>query len=184
MSTNDEDRALALLAEEAETRVRRMWLEGQWWFSVVDVVALLTESPTPNKYWTDMKRRITDEGFVQLAASCRKFKAKAPDGKMRETEFADTEAVLRIVQSIPSPKAEPFKQWLAQVGTQRLQEMEDPALAAERMRTEYQCLGYSDAWITERLKNILCSPSMRLTTTPAAREVQPPVASHRSGRSK
>lgn len=158
MSTthDNDDRALErLISEQADARVRHVWHEGRWWFSVIDVIALLTDSPTPNKYWTDMKRRITDEGFVQLAANCRKFKAKASDGKMRETEFADTETMLRIVQSVPSPKAEVFKQWLARTGAERLEEMENPALAAERMRKEYQRLGYSDAWIEERLKNIL-----------------------------
>src|SRR5262249_17535132 len=110
---------------------------------------------TPRMYWADMKRTIQDEGFRELLEKIQQLKMLAADGKQRLTDAADTETLLRIIQSVPSPKAEPFKQWLARVGTERLQEMEDPALAADRMRKEYQRLGFSDAWITERLKNVV-----------------------------
>ncbi len=145
---------LELFDEQADTQIRKVWHEGRWFLSVVDVIGALTDSETPNKYWTDMKRRVHDEGFVELAAKCRRFKLRAADGKLRETECADTETLLRLVQSIPSPHAERLKRWLARVGMERLEEMEDPALAAERIRKEYRRLGYSHAWIEERLKNI------------------------------
>ena len=141
--------------EQAEQHIRRAWHEERWFFSVIDVIGFLTESDSPRRYWTDMKRRIQDEGFREVYAKCVQLKLTAPDGKQRLTDAADTETLLRIIQSVPSTKAEPFKQWLAGVGAERLKEMEDPALAADRMRKEYQRLGYNDAWINERLKNIV-----------------------------
>ena len=109
--------------EQAGRLIRRQWHDGRWFFSVVDVVALLTESDTPRRYWSDLKRRITDEGFRQLYAKCVQLKMRSPDGKSYATDAADTKTMLRIVQSIPSPRAEPVKQWLAREGTRRLEEV-------------------------------------------------------------
>lgn len=141
--------------EQAEERIRRVWHEGRWFFSIIDVIGFLTGSPNPRNYWNMLKRRLTDEGATETYTNCVQLKILAADGKQRLTDAADTETMLRIIQSVPSPKAEPFKQWLARVGTERLREMDDPALAADRMRKEYQRLGYSDAWISERLKNVV-----------------------------
>jgi DNA-damage-inducible protein D len=122
---------------------------------VVDVIALLTDSPAPRQYWGTLKARMTGEGVQQTLANCLQLKMTAADGRQRLTDTGDTETMLRIVESVPSPKAEPFKRWLAGVGAERLQELGDPSLAADRMRREYARLGYSDAWITERLKNVV-----------------------------
>lgn len=146
---------LALLEEQAEERIRRVWHEGRWFFSVIDVIGLLTEVSKPRQYWFDMKRNIHNEGFVELSEKIRQLKMPSADGKQRLTDAADAETILRIIQSVPSPKAEPFKQWLARVGAERLEEMDDPALAADRMRKLYEKQGYSDEWIGERLKNVV-----------------------------
>ena len=153
MTTDDRD--LTLLDEQAEARVRRVWHEGRWFFSVIDVVGLLTDAPKPRQYWFDMKRRIQDEGFVEVSAFCRQLKMQSPDGKQRLTDAADTETMLRIIQSIPSPKAEPFKQWLARVGAQRLEELENPRVAADSLRLMYHKKGYADEWIEQRLQGIV-----------------------------
>lgn len=150
-----DDRDLTWLDEQAETQVRRVWHEGRWFFSVIDVVGLLTDTPKPRQYWFDMKRRIQDEGFVEVSAKCRQLKMQSPDGKQRLTDAADTETLLRIIQSIPSPKAEPFKQWLARVGTQRLEELENPRVAADSLRLMYHKKGYADEWIEQRLQGIV-----------------------------
>jgi hypothetical protein len=146
---------LIALDEQASERVRKTWHEGRWWFSIIDVVGLLTDAPKPRQYWFDMKRRIDDEGFAELSAKCRQLKMEAPDGKQRLTDAADTETMLRIIQSIPSPKAEPFKQWLARVGSERLEEIEAPERAADRMRRLYRQRGYSEEWIRARLQSII-----------------------------
>lgn len=146
---------VTLFEEMAERRVRRVWHEGRWFFSVIDVIGLLTDTSKPRQYWFDMKRYVHDEGFAELSEKIRQLKMPSADGKQRLTDAADAETILRIVQSIPSPKAEPFKQWLARVGTERLEEMEDPTLAADRLRRLYKKQGYSDAWISERLKNVV-----------------------------
>jgi hypothetical protein len=115
--------ALALIEEQADASIRRVWHDGRMFFSVIDVVGVLTESARPRKYWNDLKRRLAEEeGFNELSAKIGQLKMEAPDGKMRETDAGDAEIILRIIQSIPSPKAEPVKQWLAKVGAQRLQE--------------------------------------------------------------
>ena len=151
-----DETGLAIFDEEqAEQTIRRAWHDGRWFFSVIDIVGLLTDAPKPRQYWFDMKRRVQDEGFREVSAEIRQLKLEAPDGKQRLTDAADAETILRLVQSIPSPKAEPFKRWLARVGTERLQEMEDPALAADRLRTEYERMGYSAEWIRARLKNVV-----------------------------
>ncbi|HEV7129729.1 MAG TPA: BRO family protein, partial [Ktedonobacterales bacterium] len=136
-------------------RIRCAWLDDRWYFSVVDVVGLLAQSGDPRKYWFDMKRRIDDEGFRELSAKCRQLKMEASDGKMRVTDAADVQTLLRIIQSIPSPHAEPVKQWLAQVGTERLAEMEDPSLAVDRARQFYAAQGYDTDWIEKRLQGIV-----------------------------
>ena len=120
-ATTDGATALALIEEQADARIRRIWLDDCWFFSVIDVVGLITDAPKPRQYWFDMKRRITDEGFLELSANCRQLKMRSADGKSYQTDAADTETILRIMQSIPSPKAEPLKQWLARVGAQRLE---------------------------------------------------------------
>jgi len=133
-------------------KIRRIWHEGEWHFSVVDVVEVLTDSPSPRKYWNKVKER----EFIQLELSpiWRQLKLPAEDGKMRETDCANTKNMLRIIQSIPSKKAEPFKQWLAKVGYERIQEIENPELAQERMKRLYELKGYSKEWIEKRLRGI------------------------------
>lgn len=118
-------------------------------------MGLLTESTYPNRYWSDMKQRIQDEGFREVSEKIGQLKMEAPDGKQRLTDAADAETLFRIIQSIPSPKAEPFKQWLAKVARERLDEMENPELAADRMRQHYRALGYTDEWIDRRLQGIV-----------------------------
>lgn len=134
--------------------IRKMLHQGEWWFSVVDVVAALTDSANPNDYWYKMKDRVTEEDGLELSTICRRLKLRAPDGKMRETDCANTEGLFRIIQSIPSPKAEPFKRWLAKVGFERVQEIDDPELATKRTRVLYKLKGYSDDWIEKRMRGI------------------------------
>jgi hypothetical protein len=141
------------LEEQASREIRKVWHEERWFFSVNDVIGLLTEAPKPRMYWADMKRRIQDEGFVEVLAKCQQLKMRAPDGKERLTDAADTETMLRLIQSIPSPKAEPFKQWLARVGVERLAEIEAPERAADRMRQLYRQRGYSEEWIRAASKH-------------------------------
>jgi DNA-damage-inducible protein D len=141
--------------EQASRDVRRAWHDDRWFFSVIDVVGLLTDAPKPRQYWYDMKRNIHDEGFVELSENIRQLKMLASDGRMRLTDCADVETMLRIIQSIPSPKAEPFKQWLARVGRERLEEVAHPELAADRMRQIYRKRGYSAEWIKARLDSIM-----------------------------
>ena len=135
-------------------RVRRTLHDKEWWFSVVDVVEALTDSANANDYWYKMKIRVKDEEKVELSTICRQLKLLAPDGKMRETDCANTEGIFRIIQSIPSPKAEPFKRWLAKVGYERVQEIENPELATKRTRMLYKLKGYPDSWIEKRMRGI------------------------------
>lgn len=136
-------------------KIRAIWNDEQekWYFSVVDVVAVLTESPNPQTYWRVLKKRLKDEGN-ETVTNCNGLKMPAADGKMRLTDVADTEQLLRIIQSVPSPKAEPFKMWLAKVGTARLDQMQDPELSIQQAMIDYKRLGYSDNWINQRLKSI------------------------------
>ena len=138
-----------------EHKVRTAWDSEQekWYFSIVDVVAVLTESSNPQTYWRVLKNRLVAEGN-QTVTNCNAFKMRAADGKMRKTDVADTEQLFRLIQSIPSPKAEPFKQWMAQVASMRLDQMQDPELSIEQAMADYKRLGYSDAWINQRLKSI------------------------------
>src|SRR5215469_10239411 len=122
ISGSDSDTTIAVIEEQADRAIRRILLDGCWYFSVIDVVGVLTDSDAPRKYWHAMKQRITEEGFVEASTNCRQLKMTASDGKQRLTDVADTETLLRIIQSIPSPKAEPIKQWLARVGARHLQE--------------------------------------------------------------
>ncbi len=134
-------------------QVRSHWdeKEEQWYFSIIDVVEILTNSSNPRDYWFKMKIRVkTDDGF-ELSTICRQFKLKATDGKMRETDLANTQTLLRIIQSIPSPKAEPFKQWLAKVGYERMQEISDPGQSIDRARENWQKIGRSEKWIQQRM---------------------------------
>jgi DNA-damage-inducible protein D len=134
-------------------QVRTYWdAKGeQWYFSVIDVVEILTASPNPRDYWFKMKLRIKTEDGLELSTICRQLKLKAADGKMRETDCTTTQNLLRIIQSIPSPQAEPFKQWLAKVGYERIQEINDPGQSLDRARENWQKLGRSDKWIQQRM---------------------------------
>jgi prophage antirepressor-like protein len=134
--------------------IRKTIQNGEWWFSVVDVVQVLTDSSNPNDYWYRAKIRVKDEERLELSTICRQLKLEAPDGKKYETDCATCEGILRIIQSIPSPKAEPFKRWLAKVGYERIQEIENPELAQERMKKLYEQKGYSKDWIDKRLRGI------------------------------
>ncbi|HTA27600.1 MAG TPA: Bro-N domain-containing protein [Bacteroidia bacterium] len=138
-----------------DKKVRTLWdaEEGEWYFSIVDTVAILTDSPNPQVYWRVMKKRLRDEGN-ETVTNCNGLKMQAPDGKMRMTDIADTEQLFRLIQSIPSPKAEPFKQWLAKIASERLDEMQDPELTIDRALKDYLQLGYSENWINQRLKSI------------------------------
>ena len=138
-----------------EKKVRALWddVEEKWYFSIVDVVAVLTDSVDATAYWRKLKQRLKEEGN-ETVTNCHGLKMLALDGKMRKTDVADTEQLFRLIQSIPSPKAEPFKQWMAQVAVQRLDQMQDPELSIEQAMMDYKRLGYSDAWINQRLKSI------------------------------
>jgi hypothetical protein len=138
-----------------EKQVRTAWDAEQekWFFSIIDVIAALTGNERPRKYWNDLKTKLLKEGS-QLSDKIGQLKMPAEDGKMRATDVADTEQLFRLIQSIPSPKAEPFKQWLAQVGRERLDEMQDPELTIDRALEQYLRLGYSENWINQRLKSI------------------------------
>ena len=135
-------------------KIRRVWLNEEWYFSVVDVVSALTDSINARDYWFRMKDRVKSEDGIQLSTICRQLKLEATDGKMYLTDCANTKSMFRIIQSIPSPKAEPFKQWLAQVGYERVQEIENPELAQERMKQLYERKGYPKDWIDKRLRGI------------------------------
>ena len=138
-----------------EKKVRTVWDDEQekWYFSIVDVVSILTDSPNPQVYWRVLKKRLITEGN-ETVTSCNGLKMRAADGKMRFTDVADTEQLFRLIQSIPSPKAEPFKLWMAQTASERLDQMQDPELSIEQAMADYKRLGYSDNWINQRLKSI------------------------------
>jgi len=138
-----------------DRNIRTIWDEEheKWYFSIIDVIAVLTDSDNPRKYWSVLKTRLKSEGS-QLATNCSRLKMPGADGKMRETDVADAEQILRLVQSVPSKKAEPFKLWLAKVGNDRIDEMADPELAINRALDFYAKKGYSLDWINQRLKTI------------------------------
>jgi len=133
--------------------IRKIIYKNEWWFSIVDVCSVLTQSADAGAYWRKLKQRLNKEGS-EVVTFCHGLKLTAPDGKLRETDCANTEGVFRIIQSIPSPKAEPFKRWLAKVGYERVQEIEDPELGTKRTRALYQAKGYSDDWIEKRMRGI------------------------------
>lgn len=138
-----------------ERRVRSIWDEEQekWYFSIVDTIAVLTDSIDANAYWRKLKQRLRAEGNESVT-NCHAFKLRAADGKMRLTDIADTEQLIRLIQSIPSPKAEPFKLWIAKVARERLDQLQDPELSINQAMSDYKRLGYSDNWINQRLKSI------------------------------
>lgn len=138
-----------------ERQVRTVWdsQEEKWYISIVDTVAVLTDSIDPTAYWRKLKQRLKEEGN-QTVTNCHALKMRAADGKMRKTDVADPEQLFRLIQSIPSPKAEPFKVWMAQVASERLDEMQDPEMTINRAMMDYKRLGYSDSWINQRLKSI------------------------------
>ncbi len=135
-----------------DKKIRRIWYDEQWYFSIVDVIAILTDSPTPRQYWGKVK----DREFIQLQLSpiWVRLKLEASDGKLRETDCANTQSLFRIIQSIPSKKAEPFKQWLAQVGYERIEEIENPEVGQDRIKEYYELKGYPKGWIDKRLRGI------------------------------
>jgi len=144
------------LFEEKKVRAVYDDVEEKWYFSIVDVCGVLTESKDPltaRKYWNKLKQRLKEEGN-ETVTNCNQLKLQAEDGKMRKTDVADTEQLFRLIQSIPSPKAEPFKQWMAQVAAQRLDQMQDPELGIQQALADYKRLGYSDNWINQHLKSI------------------------------
>ncbi|MBP6039859.1 MAG: Bro-N domain-containing protein [Flavobacterium sp.] len=136
-------------------KVRTIWdaQQEKWFISIIDVIEVLTESDRPRKYWSDLKSKLIKEGS-EVSDKIGQLKMQAPDGKMRFTDVADTEQLFRLIQSIPSPKAEPFKLWLAQIASERLDEMQDPELSIDRALEQYLQLGYSENWINQRLKSI------------------------------
>jgi hypothetical protein len=138
-----------------EKKVRTLWDSEQekWYFSIVDTISVLTESVDSSAYWRKLKQRLKEEGN-ETVTNCHGLKMMAIDGKMRMTDVADTEQLFRLIQSIPSPKAEPFKLWLAQIASERLDEMQDPELTIDRALEQYLQLGYSESWINQRLKSI------------------------------
>lgn len=138
-----------------EKKVRTVWDSEteEWYFSIVDVIAVLTDSDNPRRYWSDLKRKLSKEGS-QLYAKIVQLKMPSGDGKYYKTDVATTEQLFRLIQSVPSPKAEPFKLWMAQVAKERLDQMQDPELSIEQAMTDYKRLGYSDNWINQRLKSI------------------------------
>lgn len=138
-----------------EKQVRVQWDNEKelWFFSIVDIIEVLTESPRPRKYWNALKTKLLAEGS-EVSQRLGQLKMVAPDGKMRDTDVADTETIFRLIQSIPSPKAEPFKLWLAKVGYERMEEIQDPELGIDRVMQYYKQKGYSEAWINQRLKSI------------------------------
>jgi len=134
--------------------IRKITKEGEWWFSVIDIVEVLTGSNIPKRYWSDLKRKLAKEGYSELYDKIVQLKFAAADGKYYATDCANTETMFRIIQSIPSPKVEPFKQWLARVGYERLEEIENPELSMERMQALYEKKGYPKEWIDKRMRGI------------------------------
>lgn len=156
--TNDSkniDKSSGKLVVFEDRKIRRVFHNGEWYFSIIDIVEVLTGSPNPRRYWSNLKIQLSDnEGFVELYPKTVQLKLESTDGKKYLTDTANTETMLRIIQSIPSPKAEPFKRWLAKVGYERIQEIEDPELATQRTREIYKAKGYSTDWIEKRMRGI------------------------------
>ena len=144
-----------------DRKIRRTWFNDEWWFSVVDIIEVLTDSARPRKYWSDLKKKISEEGF-ELSEKIGQLKLMSSDGKKYLTDCANTKNIFRIIQSIPSPKAEPFKQWLAQVGYERVEEIQNPELAQARMKEIYRFKGYSDDWILSMVESSTKSRGLQL----------------------
>ncbi|MBI4096432.1 MAG: Bro-N domain-containing protein [Candidatus Levybacteria bacterium] len=134
--------------------IRKIIHKNEWWFSIIDIIEALTGTKRPRKYWNDLKKKLIKEGYSEVSENIGQLKITAPDGKKRETDCANTETVFRIIQTIPSSKAEPFKRWLAKVGYERVQEIEDPELATKRTKMLYKLKGYSENWIEKRIRGI------------------------------
>jgi prophage antirepressor-like protein len=134
--------------------IRKIIHNNEWWFSIIDVIEALSGTERPRKYWSDLKKKLIKEGYSEVSENIGQLKITAPDGKKRETDCANTETVFRIIQTIPSSKAEPFKRWLAKVGYERVQEIEDPELATKRTKMLYKLKGYSESWIEKRMRGI------------------------------
>lgn len=147
----DKDKALIVFEGK---NIRRVWLNGEWWFSIVDIIEALTQTDRARKYWSDLKVKLTEEGF-ELSEKIGQLKLMSTDGKYYATDCATTENMFRIIQSVPSPKAEPFKLWLAQVGYERIQEIENPEIAQDRVKQYYELKGYPKDWIEKRLRGIV-----------------------------
>ena len=145
---------IAKVAVFGGKHIRKVLHEGEWWFSVVDIVQVLTGSSIPKRYWSDLKKKLVSEGFTETYEKIVRLKLLAPDGKMRLTDCADTETMFRVIQSIPSPKVEPLKRWLAKVGRERIDEIENPELSMERMKELYEKKGYPKEWIDKRMRGI------------------------------
>jgi DNA-damage-inducible protein D len=139
----------------AQATIRRVWHNDTWYYSVIDVIAVLSESPNPRNYWNMLKARLKDEGASATLAELVQLRLKAADGRFRQTDTASRETLLRIIQSVPSPRAEPFKEWLAQVGEERIQEIEHPEAALERVRQAYLAKGYTPEWVEARIRSDL-----------------------------
>jgi hypothetical protein len=135
-------------------QIRKTIHNNEWWFSITDVIEALTGNERPRKYWNDLKKKLIKEGYSEVSEKIGQLKLESPDGKKYLTDCADTETIFRIIQTIPSPKAEMFKRWLARVGYERIQEIEDPELATKRTRALYKAKGYSDGWIEKRMRGI------------------------------
>jgi len=146
-----QDKSLIIFQDK---KIRRLWHEKEWFYSIIDVVRALTDSINARDYWYKMKIRLTDEEKAELSTICLQLKMPAEDGKLRETDCTDKEGIFRIIQSIPSQKAEPFKRWLAKVGKERIDEIENPELAQERMKALYKAKGYPQYWIDKRIRGI------------------------------
>jgi DNA-damage-inducible protein D len=156
MNKNDIDAAkqASKIAVFKGKKIRKVIHNNEWWFSVIDIIEALTDSGRPRKYWSDLKNKLIKQGYTEVSDNIGQLKMESLDGKMRTTDSANTEALFRIIQSIPSPKAEPFKRWLAKVGYERIQEIEDPELAMKRTRAIYKAKGYSDDWTEKRMRSI------------------------------
>ncbi len=150
-NNKDEITKIAIFRQK---EIRKTIYKNVWWFSIIDVIEVLTGTDRSRKYWSDLKKKLLHEGYAELSEKIGQLKLKAQDGKIRETDCANTETLFRLIQSIPSPKAEPFKRWLAKVGYERIQEIEDPELAQKRARAIYKAKGYSDDWIERRMRGI------------------------------
>ena len=149
--SNSEDNKLAVFQGK---HIRKVFHKGEWWFSIIDVIEVLVGGDRPRKYWNDLKNKLISEGYIQLSEKIGQLKMPASDGKMRLTDCANTETLFRIIQSIPSPKVEPLKRWLARVGKERIDEIENPELSMERMKELYEKKGYPKEWIDKRTRGI------------------------------